>query len=213
MANSEAADGERWVRRRRGLDGERAYESSGRDVSRRRIRVERVVGRSSTLRRMPSSAKMTSASRAPRESTRSTRGSMRRSHHRERSRSRRRSAEKEETTYVYGAPGEKKRSSRIVVTERRLGRDGESSEEEEKRATHSDEVKGRGGGRVIYVSAKDGKVLKTEERRESRTREASERPRHSEESIHRSRAPRSRRHSVSEAPRSPPKRFALLNIR
>jgi hypothetical protein len=224
MANSEPADGERWVRRRRGLDGEKHYESGGgngreRDRSPtevRRIRVERLE-RSTSPHRTPSSSKMTSASHATLPSRRSTTSHRRRNHRHEsperKSRSRTKSARREEpATYVYGAP-EEKRSSHIIVTEtRRLGRDGESTEEEEERATQSDPVREERKVKVIYVSAGEAKPLKHKERSSRTTRESSERPRHSEESVHRSRAHRSRQNSVSEEPLSPPKRFAIANI-
>jgi hypothetical protein len=99
-----------------------------------------------------------------------------------------------------------------VTETRRLGRDGESSEEEEKRATESEPIREKRRVKVIYVSAEEAKALKHKERSSKTTRGSSDRPRHSEESVHRSRSHRSRRQSVSEVPSSPPKRFATLNM-
>jgi hypothetical protein len=206
------------------LDGEYHYESGGgkgrerdpAEVRRRRIRVERLEDDTET-RRTASSSKMTSASHAMLPSSRSTPSHRRRGHRHESpervSHSRRKSGPREEpTTYVYGTPKDKKRSSRIIVTEtRRLGRDGESTEEEEERATKSEPVKEK-RVKVIYVSAAEAKTLKHKERSSRTTKELSERPRHSEESVHRSRAHRSRQNSVSQAPPSPPKRFAFCKI-
>jgi hypothetical protein len=226
MANSESADGERMVRTRRRLDrGERHYESGGgngreRDPAAevRRTRVERLDGSTST-RRTASDSKMTSASHATLPSIRSTTSHRRRSHRHgspeNKSHSRRETTPKEEPAeYVYRAPEEKKRSSRIIVTEtRRLGRDGESTDDdEEERAAQSDPVREKRKTKVIYVSAEDSKALKHKERYSRTSRESSDRPRHSEESIHRGRSHRSRRNSVAEAPSSPPKRFATMDL-
>jgi hypothetical protein len=224
MASSDSADGVRWVRRRRsGLDGEYHYESGGgkereRDpanVRRRRIRVERLEDNTED-RRTASSSKMTSASHATLPGSRSTQSHRRRHRHESPERashSRRKSGSREEPAeYVYGAPEDKKRPSRIIVTEtRRLGRDGESTEEEEERATKSEPVKEK-VVKVIYVSAAEAKTLKHKERSLRTSKELSEHPRHSEESVHRSRAHRSRQNSVSQAPPSPPKRFAICKI-
>jgi hypothetical protein len=160
---------------------------------------------------------MTSNSHATPPSLRSTRSHRRSGRHGSRERkshNRRKSAPRDEPVeYVYGAPEEKKRSSRVIVTEtRRLGRDKESSEEEEEHATQSDPVKEKRKVKVIYVSAEEATTLKHKERSSRTSRESSERPRRSEESVHRSRSHRSHRGSVSGAPHSPPKRFAILNM-
>jgi len=227
MANSESADGEPWVRRRRrprsGLDDEKLYESGGNGRERdppevRRIRIERLDGSTST-RRTASTSKMTSVSHATLPSIRTTTSHRRRrSRHRSPERkhhSRKKSAPKDESaTYVYGAPEGKTRSSRVIVTEtRKLGRDGESSESEEERATQSDPVKEKTRKvKIVYVTPEEARSLKDKERRSRTTRESSDRPRGSGESIRRSRAHGSRRKSVSEAPPSPPKRYAIVNM-
>jgi hypothetical protein len=160
-------DDEGCVQRSPGSEGERDYESGGGDpvgARRSRFRVGKVVVGSLPVRRAISPAKMTSRSHTTLPSMRNTTTSRRRRNHRplspERKSSRRRkSAPKEETTYVYGAPEGKKRPSRIVVVETRLrGRDRESTEQEEERATQSDSVIGKGKvKKVVYVSG-DGKV-------------------------------------------------------
>ncbi|KAE9370971.1 hypothetical protein N431DRAFT_546657 [Stipitochalara longipes BDJ] len=212
MAKSESADGERMVRPRRRLDGgERHYESGsgngrGRDPA-PEVRRSREEGHESSNsdRRTASDSKMTAATLP---SSRSTTGRERRHRHespeRKSHRGRKSAPRDEPAEYVYRAPEEKKRSSRVIVTEtRRLGRDGETSEEEEERATP---VREKRKVKVIYISAEEAKALKHKERSSRSTREPSERPRQSEESIHRSRSHRSRRPSVSEEPLSPPKR-------
>jgi hypothetical protein len=227
MANSEDADGEQWVRRRRigsGLDDEKLYESGGNEKERdparaRRIRIERLDSTTSTHRTAPTS-KMTSASHAKLPSIRSTtshrrrrdhHGSPERKHH-----SRKKSTVKDESaTYVYGAPEGKTRSSRVIVTEtRKLGRDGESpNEEEEEHVTQSEPVKPQRKVKVVYVTAEEARVSKNKERRPRASRQQEDRPRDLGESVHRSRAQRSRRQSVPEATPSPPKRYALVDTR
>jgi hypothetical protein len=226
MANSESADGDPWVRRRRrprsGLDDEKLYESGGNEGGRdrtgvRRIRIERLDG-SAPTHRIASTSKMTSPSHATLPSIRTT-TSHRRRRDRHRSperkhRGRKNSAPKDEPAkYVYGSPEGRTRSSRVIVTEtRKLGRDGESSESEEERATQSDPVQEKTRKvKIVYVTAEAARSLKDKERRSRTTRESSDRPRGSGESIRRSRAHDSHRKSVTEAPPSPPKRYAIVN--
>ena len=121
-------------------------------------------------------------------------------------------------TYVYGAPADRSLPSRITISEtRKLGRDGESSEseyndgeDEEGRATHSEQVMEKPKKRkirVVYVKEDDAKFFKPRERPARPDREIRDRPRKSDESVKRSRAHLTRRKSmVEERPASPPKR-------
>jgi hypothetical protein len=227
MANSDDPDGERWVRRRRrsrsGLD-EKLCESGGNGKERdpaevRRFRRER-HDRSRSTHRTASTSKMTSASHATLPSIRSAASHRRRKdRHRSPERkhhNRRQSTVKEEpATYVYGAPEGRTRPSRILATEtRKLGRDGESTESQGgERSTQSEPVKEKTRKvKVVYVTAEEARALENKERKPRTSRESSNRPRDSGESVHRSRAHRSRRKSVSEAPPSPLKRYAPISI-
>ncbi|PMD46782.1 hypothetical protein L207DRAFT_629273 [Hyaloscypha variabilis F] len=215
MANSESADGERMVRRRRRLDRVESQYGSGGGNERERdpapeVRRSRGEGfeNSNSSRRTTLDSKMTATTLPSSRSTMSRRG---RHHHespeRKSHRGRKSAPRDEPVEYVYRAPEEKKRSSRVIVTEtRRLGRDGESSEEEEEGATQPEPAREKRKVKVIYVSAEEARALKHKERTSRSTREPSERPRPSDESLHRSASHRSRRLPVSEEPLSPPKR-------
>jgi hypothetical protein len=236
-SNAEDKEPSRRVRRRHeshsGLDGEKLYKSRGNETVTllpdeqevRRIRIERLEGRTSASKsvgRSPlrSSANMTEESIAT-PSLRSTPSHRRRSVREVRPeekkyRGRRKSSTKEDerTEYVYGPPTGRPKSSRITISEtRRLGRDGETSESEEERETQSESVRGKRPKekkiRVIYVSKEEAKSLRHKEKRVKPEKESSERPRSSEESVRRSRTQRSRRNSIAEVPASPPKRYAL----
>jgi len=221
MANSESADGERMVRRRRRLDRVESQYGSGGGNERERdpapeVRRSRGEGfeNSNSSRRTTLDSKMTATTLPSSRSTMSRRG---RHHHespeRKSHRGRKSAPRDEPVEYVYRAPEEKKRSSRVIVTEtRRLGRDGESSEEEEEGATQPEPAREKRKVKVIYVSAEEARALKHKERTSRSTREPSERPRPSDESLHRSASHRSRRLPVSEEPLSPPKRFGILEI-
>jgi len=236
-SNAEDKEPSRRVRRRHeshcGLDGEKLYKSRGNETVTlqpdeqevRRIRIERLEGRTSastSVGRSPirSSANMTEETIAtPR--LRSTPSHRRRSVREVRPeekkyRRRRKSSTKEDerTEYVYGPPTGRPKSSRITISEtRRLGRDGETSEEEEELEIQSEPVREKRHKekkiRVIYVSKEEAKSLRHKEKRVDPEKESSERPRSSEESVRRSGTHRSRRNSIAGVPASPPKRYAL----
>lgn len=227
MANSQA-DGVRRMRRRHKshseLEGEKFYESGGKekvslepDVSEvRRIRVERLEG-STTTRRSSATTKMTSESYATLPSLKSRSSHRRRKEsHRDsegtRHRRRRKSTSKDDSaTYVYGAPADKSTSSRITISETRaLGQDGESSESDDE-STKSEPVKTKTRKRkvrVIYVTAEEAKER---ERRARADKAPSQRPKESEETIHRSRAQDTRRKSTTDVlPASASRRYNPL---
>jgi hypothetical protein len=235
-SNAEDKEPSRRVRRRHeshsGLDGEKLYKSRGNETVTllpdeqevRRIRIERLEGRTSastSVGRSPlrSSANMTEESIAT-PSLRSTPSHRRRSVREVRPeekkyRRRRKSSTKEDerTDYVYGPPMGRPKSSRITISEtRRLGRDGETSEEEERETQSEPEREKRHKEkniRVIYVSKEEAKSLRHKEKRVKPEKESSDRPRDPEESVRRSRTQRPRRNSIAEVPASPPKRYAL----
>jgi hypothetical protein len=125
--------------------------------------------------------------------------------------------EDERTEYVYGPPTGRPKSSRITISEtRKLGRNGETSEDEEERETQSEPVREKRHKekkiRIIYVSKEEAKSLRHKEKRVKPEKESPERPRDSEESVRRSRTHRSRRNSIAEVPVSPPKRYALHHL-
>ena len=97
-----------------------------------------------------------------------------------------------------------------VSETRRLGRDGESDEEE--RVTRSKTVRDKPREKnikVIYVMRDEPKTSKYKEPRVKTVKE--DRLRESESSMHRSRAHQSRRKSVVESlPPSPPRRYVSL---
>ncbi|KAH7317875.1 hypothetical protein BKA65DRAFT_410598, partial [Rhexocercosporidium sp. MPI-PUGE-AT-0058] len=129
----------------------------------------------------------------------------RRGHRDEEKRQRRKKREEEgEAQYVYGAPGDKTKAPTVRVSEtRRLGRDGEESEEEG--VTSSRSVKEKPKERkikVIYMTRDEMKASKHKEPRVKTVRD--DRPRESEASVHRSREHQSRRKSVTDAPSLPP---------
>jgi transcription elongation GreA/GreB family factor len=236
-SNAEDKEPSRRVRRRheshRGLDGEKLYKSRGKETvtlqpdeqGARRIRIERLEGRTSvstSVGRSPlrSSANMTEESIATPPSLRSTPSHRRRSvrdvrpeekKHRQRRKSN--PKEDERTEYVYGPPTGRPKSSRIISETRKLGRDGETSEEEEERETQSEPEREKRHKekkiRIIYVSKEEAKSLRHQEKRVKPEKGSSERPRDSEESVRRSRTHRSRRNSIAGVPVSPPKRYAL----
>ena len=227
MANSQSADGERRVRRRRRsyseLEGEKLYKSRGKekvtlepDISEvRRIRIDRLEA-GSTSRRSSETPKMTSVSHATLPSLKSASSHRRRKEHRrsteETKHSRRRkSTSKDESTtrYVYGKPADRSQSSRITISEtRRLGRDGESSESEEERATQSEPIVEKPKERkirVVYITEES--KPKHKERRSRAEKVVGDQTRHIEESGSRSRAHESRRKPAAYAPpASPPSR-------
>lgn len=225
------ADGERRVRRRArsysSLDDEEEFESRGKEsvtpeldpAELQRIRIERLEGSTSTRRRS-TTQNMTSESHAtlPNHKT-STSHRRRRRHHgdpedKERT-SRRKSTAKDEAadTYVYGAPTDRPKSSRITIKEmRKLGRDGESSESErehvvrERRERRSGEKEKK--IKVIYVTREELKASRHKERRVDSDPDR-------KDPLKRSSTHRSRRHSavgLLYAPDTPPKRYAPRNL-
>ena len=169
------------------------------------------------------SQNMTTESHATRSSRRDTTGASasdghkRRGHKDEEKRQRRKKrdgdGEDAPAQYVYGAPAEKAKAvtTTVRVSEtRRLGRDGESDEEE--RVTRSKTVRDKPREKnikVIYVMRDEPKTSKYKEPRVKTVKE--DRLRESESSMHRSRAHQSRRKSVVESlPPSPPRRYVSL---
>lgn len=205
----------------------------------RRIRIERLDGRhrhlsSSTLQspgrervfaetQTLNEDNMATESHATLRSERrdgATEGHRRRGHRDEEKKSRRKKkdGEGEEAQYVYGAPAsvEKVKAPTVRVSEtRRLGWDGEESEEEEK-VSRSRTVREKPKERkikVIYVTRDEVKTSKHKEQRVKIVRD--DRPKDSGASVHRSREHGSRRKSVAEAPSlppSPPRRYVLCKL-
>ena len=238
FSNAEGKEPSRRVRRghesHSGLDDEKLYKSCGnesvtllpdeQEVCVPRIRIERLEGSTSastSVGRSPlrSSANMTEESIATPPSLRSPPSHRRRSvrevrpeekKHRQRRKSN--AKEDERTEYVYGPPTGRPKSSRIISETRKLGRDGETSEEEERETQSEPEREKRHKEkkiRIIYVSKEEAKSLRHKEKRVKPEKESSERPRDPEESVRRSRTHRSRRNSIAGVPVSPPKRYAL----
>ncbi|KAG4437178.1 hypothetical protein IFR05_007334 [Cadophora sp. M221] len=188
----------------------------------RRIKIDRLEGRrhlsSSPLqtvgrdvllssKTMPTDT-MTTESHATLRSSRKdggAEGHRRRGHRDEEKRPRRKKSEDEgEAQYVYGAPVEKTEAPTVRVSEtRRLGKDGEESEEE--RVPRSRTVKEKPKERkikVVYMTRDEMKASKHKEPRVKTVKE--DRPRESATSVHRIREHQSRRKSITEAPSLPP---------
>ncbi|KAF8862529.1 hypothetical protein BDZ45DRAFT_799021 [Acephala macrosclerotiorum] len=219
------ADDERIVRCRArsysSLDDEEEFESRGKETvtpevdpaELRRLRIERLGGSTSTRRRS-TTQNMTSESHAtlPSHKT-STTHRRRRRHHRDpedkERRSQRKPTAKDEAadTYVYGAPTDRPKSSRITVKEtRKLGRDGESSESEREHVVRERRERRPGEKekkiKVIYVTREELKASRHKERRIDSDPDR-------KDSLERSSTHRSRRHSTVElpyTPDTPPKR-------
>ena len=228
------ADGERRMRRRHeshgGLEDEKLHKSRGKgrvtqDPERadvRRVRVERLE-RSSSTDGTPIPSTMTSESHTTRPSLKSSSTQRRRGdHHRgpeeTKHRRRRESLTNDDSapTYVYGAPADRPKGSRLTLSEtRRLGRDGESTESDEENATQPEPVNDKKPRakkiRIVYVTKEESKTLKQKERRVKADNEAKDRHHDGDNSIHRSGVRQSRRKSVAEAPSPLPKRFALCH--
>lgn len=175
----------------------------------RRIRIERLEGHATT-RKPAATPKMTSESHATLPSLKSRsihRRKKDRHHHsgneERKHRSRRKSTSKVEPTYVYGSATERPKPSRTHISEtRRLGGDGDSTDSAED-STESEPVRVKSTKRkikIVYVDDQDRKTSRTKERRPRTEREVRDRPRDDEASVHRSRAPVSRRHSAIEVP-------------
>ena len=220
MANSQSADGERRVRRRRRsygeLEGDKSSKSRGKETVTlepnssevRGIRIDRLEA-GSTLRRSSETPKMSSDSHATLPSLKPASSHRRRKeNHRSPEetthRRRRKSTSKDDstTTYVYGKPADRSQSSRITISEtRRLGRDGESSESEEERPTHSNPVKEEPKQRKIRIVYIDEESKPRHKERRSRAEKLLvEETRDGGESGHRSRARESRRKSFADVP-------------
>jgi hypothetical protein len=187
----------------------------------RRIRIERLESGITTTRRTEAIPRMTSESQTTLPSVKS-RSSHRRKKDRQNTsgdaetRHHRRKKSAARNSYVYSSPAGKSQSSRINISAKgTLAHDEESSDSGED-STRSEPVQSKPRKRkikIVYVDEDDYISSKPKERRSWTEKGPRECPRDVQESVRRSRAIPSRRHSVvNAAPVSSHRRYSLLSF-